>query len=568
MKVLSTILVVLALAACARGEDAPADRIQTMIEDMVKKILDCQQGGRYVLGAPSGQDTMMLAQFPQGQTALGVLALQYARPHLKGDLQTQALDGIRKGLANLAQQQVEARTYSAGLILTVFVQEDPDRNKKLIDTYAKMLILSQHDKGEISGEWGYRLLLPPGVAGEKEDLDDWGDKSNTQFALLGLYNADRAGFQVPDLIWQRAADHYVKAQFPNGGWGYRPQLRPQPYMNMTVASTISLQLCEEMLLSQKHKQCKPPPRSKAVDAGIKWIADNWDRSNIGTDPYGLYALERLGILMGRANLGGHDWYNEGANALLNARQISVWGTPECAYCFAVAYLARGLEPIVINKLERPGTDDWNNDPYDVKHLVEHLQDRFQLAVQWRIVTLEAPLELLLKTPILYISGHDALAFSDAEKTKLKAYVAGGGTILAQACCAKKPFDTSVRALAKELFAGEFQPFPKTSRLFERMKSRGVDPKAEVLSVALENQQGRPAILYLTHDYCCRWQSGGAAAREPFAVGAGIYFFVANECRQMYEASKPAPAPTPVPDPAPATTPMPAPATPPAPDPAK
>ncbi len=534
MRLLIAATLVLALAASAPGAEVPLDKIQQTIDRLVEQILACQrEDGSFALGTPQPADAALFSQFPQGQTALAVMSLQYARPHLKGDRQARALEAIRKGLSNITQQRPEPRTYSAGVIVTVLYQENAERYRRLIDAYATMLAVSQQDKADIAGEWGYRLLPPPGTPGPREGLDTWGDKSNTQFALLGLYNAQRAGFQVPKVVWQRAAEHYLKAQYMDGGWGYNPILRQQPYMNMTLASTISLNLCEEMLYAGKHQQCKPPPRSKAVEGGLNWIAINWEKSNIGLDPYGLYALERLGILMGRANIGGHDWYNEGAEALLNAKQISSWGTAEVAYCFAVAYLARGLEPIVVNKLERRDTNDWNNDPYDVKHLVEFLQDHYQLAVQWRIVTLDAPLDLLARTPILYISGHNKLDFNDAEKKKLKAYVDGGGTILAQSCCGKVAFDKSIRELTKELFSAEFQDFPKTSRLFERMKIRGVEPNPEVLYAALEAHQGRPVVIYFPHDLCCRWHAGGSDARSSLAAGAGVYFFVTNEGRRMY-----------------------------------
>jgi hypothetical protein len=341
------------------------------------------------------------------------------------------------------------------------------------------------------------------------------------------------GFQIPKIVWKRAAEMYIAKQFPDGGWGYKKGLRPKPYSNMTIASTISLHLCKEMLLMQQHRQCKPPPRVEAIEKGLAWI----DREGIPGDTYGLYALERLGIIMGRANIGTHDWYNEGAAKLVGARRWgSMGGTREVSTCFGVMFLARGLEPIVINKLERRGTDDWNNDPYDIKHLVEFIHDHYQLPVQWRIVTLEAPMELLLRTPILYMNGHHALDFNDEEKAKLKEYVMKGGTILGEACCGRKEFDKSFRELVQELFGGELRPIPKTHRIYERMKGRGKAPKPKVEIFAFENQQGRPGVIYLPEDLSCRWHVGGSGADDAFAAGAGIYFYVTVEARKMYERS--------------------------------
>ena len=211
--------------------------------------------------------------------------------------------------------------------------------------------------------------------------------------------------------------------------------------------------------------------------------------------------------------------------------------------FAILFLARGLEPIIINKLERRGTNDWNNDPYDVKHLTEFISDHYQEPKQWRIVTLEAPLDLLLRTPILYVSGHKKLDFSDAEKAKLKAYVAGGGTIVGQACCSKKEFDESFRSTMKELFGGEFAKLPEGHALFGKMGvMTGAKPEVDVLS--FEANQGRPAVICLPTDQCCQWQAGGSGAKQSFAVGTGIYFYVTIDCRKMFLNPTTTPATTP------------------------
>jgi hypothetical protein len=136
--------------------------------------------------------------------------------------------------------------------------------------------------------------------------------------------------------------------------------------------------------------------------------------------------------------------------------------------------------------------------------------------------------------MLYISGHKGLEFNAEEKEKLKAYVAGGGTIIGQACCAKKEFDTSFRELVKELFGTELRPVGATHRLYARMRVQGLAPHPAVEVAALEEGQGRPVVIYLPHDQCCLWQVGGTEARSAFAVGSGIYFYVTMEVKKMYE----------------------------------
>ncbi|HUU44061.1 MAG TPA: DUF4159 domain-containing protein [Planctomycetota bacterium] len=511
--------------------------VRTTVAEMVVKILKMQEkNGAFVLDYGGGGGS---GPFPLGHTALAVLALQYARPYLEGELLDQASKAIRRGVAVITQNPPEAMTYSAGLILAVLFNDGPSKHRELIGMYATMLVMSQRPESggpnAVPGMWGYELSVPGGAQrGPKLSHERWADNSNTQFAILGLYYANRAGFQVPRVIWQRSRRHYIRTQSREGGWGYKVDERAEPYANMTMAGTVSLFICEEMLLPEEQEQCAPPRGLDAVDRGLKWLVGNWQ--GIGRDTYGLYALERLALIMGRSNIGPHDWYEKGAASLVVDREWASYfrnsgGVPTC---FGVIFLARGLDPIVINKLERRGTEDWNNTPYDVKHLVEHLQDHHQQRVQWRIVTPEAPLELLLRTPILHISGHDALDFNDAEKAKLKAYVAGGGTILAQACCSRKPFDESFRALVKELFGGELQTLPKTHRIYERMQLQEETLKPKIEVMRLDSQRGRPAILYLPNGIARQWHLGGERARDFLAVGTALYLYVTVDCQKMSE----------------------------------
>ncbi len=497
-------------------------------------------------------------EFKVGCTALGTLALKHAIPFLPPEETAAAEKAAKRGFDFVVQQLPENKTYSAGVLLTLLYEDNPQNPKeygRLISQYATMLALTQIPKGASKGMWSYNLLtpqwmidrqlVPPGRIVKNPNRTGPPDNSNTQFAVLGLVFAQQSGFQVPREVWERLAEHYLTTQAGDGGWGYYAGSAPSA--NMTIASTVSLAIAVEMLRDPNHRQCTAPPRNTAVDKGMQWIAANAKFDAMST--YGYYALERLGILMGRSEIGGVDWYAAGAKALAGNRG---WGSdntgnyqgdprPEVGAAFATLFLARGLEPIIVNKLERRESNDWNNDPYDVKHLVEYVAARFQKPVQWRIVTLDAPVDFLLQVPILFISGHEALAFTDAEKAKLKDYVARGGTILAEACCSKKEFDASLRKLAKELWPeSELLPLPRTHQVFVTPKS--IAGERLVLALMLEKGQGRTGLLYLPHDESCRWHAGGPEAKAAFDLGANIYFYVTK-------VDPPAPALT-VPPPAP------------------
>ena len=524
--------ILLAAATAARAaEPVPAETIRDAIRQGCERIMRTQRAdGALVLDSQRFGGTEYF--YPVGTVALGVLALQHAVPHLEGETAVRARESVRKALAWIEQRLPEQKTYSAGLALSILYRDDPRRHQRMIGEYASMLVLSQHRTGRDTGFWGYYLYPAPGRPPQPDlpkpgEALDRGDHSNTQFAVLGLIAADQSGFQIPARTWELLARHFVQFQNADGGWGYGPAGNlDASYANMTLVNTIGLKICEEMLFAGGHNVCKPLPENPVVDKGLDWITANVNYDNLET--YGLYAVERLGILSGLSEIGGRPWFDEGARRLVADRAWRAHGAyqpdQQIGAAFAVLFLSRGLEPVIVNKLKRAGTDDWNNDAYDVKHLVEYVSTRFQLPKQWRIVTLQTDVDYLLRVPILYISGHEALKFTDQEKQKLKEYVERGGTILGMACCGRRMFDESFRALVGELWPGsELAPLPKTHAIY--VHPRPLAQRPLLLGMALANGQGRLGVIYSPYDLCCRWHTGGTRAKPVFDVGANIYFYV-------------------------------------------
>ena len=181
-------------------------------------------------------------------------------------------------------------------------------------------------------------------------------------------------------------------------------------------------LIDEALADKRHGQCKTPAPNPSYEAGLRWIAKNFRGSLYA---YDWYACERLGLLTGYSDFGGHDWFQEGASEAIGAIGTeAAYHGPVANTSFGVLFLARGHNPIIINKLKREG--DWNLHRFDISHLIEHISGPWQIPCQWRIVTLDAKMEQLLKAPILWMSGHQALKFTPEEKAKLKEYVEKGG----------------------------------------------------------------------------------------------------------------------------------------------
>ncbi len=500
----------------AADEPIAREKIEDAIREGVERIIKTQRAdGAYILDSERFDETTKGYTYAVGVVGLGVLAVEHALPHLRGDLAVRARESAGKGIKWIRQHKLEQKTYSAGMGICALHADHPRKHRRMIDAYADMLVISQHREGPDVGAWGYYLHPPLHILRRRQkdlrNLKRLGaqDHSNTQFAVLGLLFAHRSGYQVPKKVWQRLGKHFRQTQNKDGGWEYRHGSTRGSYANMTLACTISLAICDEMLFAKGKHRCKPPPRSGSVQRGIDWISSNLDYDSLET--YGFYATERLGILSGRSEFGGKSWFDEGARRLLENRRWPSHGArqddQQIGASFAVLFLSRGLEPIIINKLERKGTDDWHNDPYDVKHLTEYISKRFQHPKQWRIVTLEADVDFLLRVPILYVNGHDALSFDAAEKTKLKEYVQRGGTIFAMACCGKKAFDKSFRELIAELWPeGKLEPVPKDHDIYTNPRPLASRPK--LLGMALPDQGGRLAVVHSAYDLCCGWHNCG------------------------------------------------------------
>ncbi|HUW57697.1 MAG TPA: DUF4159 domain-containing protein [Planctomycetota bacterium] len=540
-KAAAILVVLMFLSAASHAQTVSLDQTRDAIREGCERLMKTQQpDGSFVLDKHFFEVSTAYV-FPVGQTALAVLALQHALPHLSGETYADAEAAIQKGLAYITQRKPEALTYSAGLVISVLYKADPTKHRRLIGLYAEMLVLSQQTTGRDVGFWGYYLHYPPRLQSRGEAPRAFGraDHSNTQFAVLGLYYAQLAGFQIPERTWLLLRKHYLDFQNQDGGWHYGPTYAPkESNANMTLVCTISLAICNEML-GDRHEQCKPTPESRPVEAGLAWVAANLDYDQLET--YGFYATERLGILSGFSEFGGKSWFDEGASRLVKdrrwrARNAQAPGQ-EVGAAFAVLFLARGLEPVIINKLKRQG--DWNNHLHDVKHLVEYVSDRFQKPKQWRIVTLDADVDFLLRVPILWISGHDPLNFSDAEKAKLKAYVERGGTLLGEACCSKKAFDDSFRKLLASLWPGsELREIRKDHPIYTDPRPlRTLRPK--ILGLASDGGQGRFSVLYLPNGISCQWERGGSTATPAFDVVTNIVFYV-EKTRQKPEAAPTAP----------------------------
>jgi Prenyltransferase and squalene oxidase repeat len=259
-------------------------------------------------------------------------------------------------------------TYEAAATAMVLANLDAEGNRPLISAVASYLISHQN----ANGSWDYN--------GRSQ-----GDTSITQYGLLGLWECENAGAEVPPSVWDRAASWYMSVQSSAGSWNYhRDEVQYPETLSMTAAGVGSLLICQRQLERYRHTQrttsslltslvAEPaqaeyrPTTSlaalnQAANRGMGWISSHFTTGTgdiVGQTPYYmLYGLERVGALADKQTIGRVDWYAKGRDFIASSQQgdgswngqhgrevNTVW-----AMLFLTKSTAKSIRRIVIKRL--------------------------------------------------------------------------------------------------------------------------------------------------------------------------------------------------------------------------
>src|SRR5579884_638671 len=232
-----------------------------------------------------------------------------------------------------------------------------------------------------------------------------GDNSNTQFAALGLWVGRRHGAKIQRAT-TRLADRFRTTQMEDGGWPYTPRpggipaVAPLPMglgstPSMTCAGLLALAIADGATLEQA-RQRKPDAKltdiskdknlSKGLEAlgavienprGIKPAVTVKNFGPPGAPPvfdpatrvggrsyYFLWSLERVAVALDLKTIGNKDWYNWGAEILLESQAADGswngdYGAGGVDTCFALLFLKRAnfvsdLTASIKGKISDPG----------------------------------------------------------------------------------------------------------------------------------------------------------------------------------------------------------------------
>ncbi len=223
------------------------------------------------------------------------------------------------------------RTYSTGVTLLALDALHVKVHDEWIRSGGKWL---EEHVNSVSHTWGY----PDGDP----------DLSNSQYAALGLWVADRHGYKSKPDTWSLLVKQLLRFhQNGDGGFGYRPG--NESTGSMTTAGIAVLILARDRLKTDGRfrrdvtaideslkKAWEFMDRRFAVDGnpqGAKVMTRNWHH-------YYLYGLERAAAFAERKQIGGQDWYKTGAEFLVPAQAAGgEWGKIDES-CFALLFLRK------------------------------------------------------------------------------------------------------------------------------------------------------------------------------------------------------------------------------------
>lgn len=443
-------------------------------------------------------------------------------------------------------------TYATSLQTMVFCAAQPKQLAAHIARNVHWLESIQIKVGNNKGAWSYPRAS--------------GDNSNSQFAMLALYEAARVGIPVKETTWQQALLYWQQCQNANGSWGYHPG--EDGTGSMTCAGLSAVVMCQSQLedgdASVHNGQivcCGGHARDVAIERGLDWMGKNFSvHVNPGRGDgwllYYLYGVERVGRMTAHRFIGDHDWYREGTDMLVRAQDklSGFWvgaghgeANPHIGTSLALLFLAKGRRPIVMSKVQHTG-EDWNHHRNDAANLTSFVETRWHRDLSWQVIdSSKATVPDYLQSPVLFITGSLAPKFNDADVKALREYINQGGFVFGVASCTGMDFDAGFKQLMEKVFpepGHELKLLPPDHPVWHA--------ELPVLPNELHPLYGinvgcRTSVIYCPDDLSCLWELArpgreaklSEAVRQQVlgaqAIGANVLAYATNrEVKFKYE----------------------------------
>ena len=293
---------------------------------------------------------------------------------------------------------------------------------------------------------------------------------------------------------------------------------------MTPAGLASLFICDEYLLQRPRIA---PVREPAIIRGLAWLKKNFNPAE--RDLYTMYGDERVALASGIVTINGHNWYKDFASTLVSTDH-HWWGdfafsNSDNTAAYALMILDRGLNPVVINKLQysQKFFGNWNARQRDVANFTSWLTKTYETPLNWQVVNIRSPMSDWLNAPLVLITGHNDPHFTKAQVAKLRQYVQDGGLVLCSPDGRSARFRNAMLKYGQEV-------------VHHRYKARICAPRGYLYTTLPERHKPRfhrfmaisNGIRYLwivsPIDLGAIWQAHQFARRDYWTIPANIYYY--------------------------------------------
>jgi hypothetical protein len=337
-----------------------------------------------------------VAQAGPGERSLFAVALYKGGVAVNSPEISGAVQQVRNKIAEGVYTPMAHHLYEAGVDAMLLADVGGEPEEGAVHPYqAELQAISNYLVGQqlSNGGWDY-------PAGAGRDTFS-GDTSVIQYALLGLWAAERAGVTVAPTVWQRAIEWHIANQNSDGGFAYVPGTdhgfgHGASVLNMTVNAIGSTYIAlmylspgnlpqlvdprieraeqpeeadrtrfggvlEQVDLGNVDEQAAEPVRGE-IPAGTEdllsraygWLSGRFtaDNSATGFRAYYYYSLERMGALANVELIGDARWFDECADWLIREQQsnggwkLSSHNSEPVDTAFCVLFLTRSTAKIL------------------------------------------------------------------------------------------------------------------------------------------------------------------------------------------------------------------------------
>jgi len=437
----------------------------------------------------AGSDMENLNRHVNGQSVLAVFALLSAGESYQNPRLLPAVDYIRTRPPDYTDY-----TYIRSLRCHVWALL-PKRFDRALEEDCRWLIRAYDFD---AGSWNYTAMKMGAVY----------DNSLTQYGALGLWESAKRGVDVPLRLWERIEDHFLRTQLLDGGWAYRPQFS-QARGSMTAAGLACLYITQDYLArgdggSAKSKADREKAE-EAIERGLRWFDTNFSVAHhpgVGAAEgqvfyyYYLYGIERVGLAGGIKYFGEHDWFREGAAAVLSRlcepvrdeggrligfqlkEQFPSTGfneVPVVQLSFALMFLSHGRVPIVVSKV-RDDRLSWNTRSRDAANLAWWVGQETEQRLSWQVLDVDQSIEDWFEGALVYLATDQSLPYvkefdqarnpaflkgsTDTDEVggtttyeRIKRYLDLGGLLFTNADSHNDHMTESVEQMARRMYPG-------------------------------------------------------------------------------------------------------------------